>query len=140
MRLPFIIAPATGDPEGGLDVPVFNKPIMQFPYFSKSPIVADENNPFDTLGRASGRDSLHGTVRSLPSYAQANGTVRSHHSSVVANGHVAGTTKKSASAGAAAYKKFKDYERNENVTTKYEPGIACCSCWAACLGYGIYES
>ena len=135
VRLPIIIAPAS-DAERNIestDVPVFNKPIMQFPYFSKSPIIPDMNG-FGSLQRSSGTESGHGTMRShgtVRSYAHSNGTVRSNCGPVVANGNY----KKS-----KAYRKQREFKRNDKVTTKYKPGINCCSCWASCFGYGIYES
>ena len=137
VRLPIIIAPAS-DAERNIDsadVPVFNKPIMQFPYFSKSPIIPDMNG-FSTLGRSSksGTESGHETMRShgtVRSYAHSNGTIRSNYGPVVANG----THKKS-----RVRRKPRQFERNDKVTTKYKPGINCCSCWALCFGYGIYES
>ncbi len=55
IRLPIVVAPAS-EPERNIDnplMPVFNKPIMQFPYFSKSPYV----NGKDT-STASDSDSL----------------------------------------------------------------------------------
>ncbi len=132
VRLPITIAPATDqdDSAENTQLPVLNKPIMQFPYFSKSPNIPDANG-LETVGRSSGRDSGRSTVRN---HVHSNGTLRSHHGPVVANG----TT---ASKRATAHnKKQRDFERNDNVTTKYKPGLSCCGCWVACMGYGIYES
>ena len=138
VRLPITIAPAS-DVERSIenvDVPVFNKPIMQFPYFSKSPIIPDMNG-FATTGRSSGTESGHGTVRShgtIRTSGYSNGTVRSSNGFVVANGNH-NVHKKS-----KAYKKHREFKNNDKVTTMYKPGITCGTCLASCLGYGIHEA
>ena len=138
VRLPITIAPASDVERGtdNIDVPVFNKPIMQFPYFSKSPIIPDMNG-FATTGRSSGTESGHGTMRShgtVRTSGYSNGTVRSSNGLTVANGNY-NSHKKS-----KAYKKHRDFEKNDKVTTTYKPGIKCGTCLASCMGYGIHES
>ena len=62
IRLPVVIAPACdGDRKDG-EVPLFNKPVMQFPYFSKSPLGNGQSIGYPNSSSASDdstRGSLH---------------------------------------------------------------------------------
>ena len=133
-----IAPPSDGDRTfGDAEVPVFNKPIMQFPYFSKSPHISDMNG-FANTGTVRGSDSAHGTMRS-------HGTVRS----IISQGTIPRSLGQSMATGAQRSnsiqsngkvpRRSKYDERDDRVTTTYKPKLRCCVCCTGCLGYGIYD-
>ena len=87
MRMPLTIAPPS-ELERNIenpDVPLFNKPIMQFPYFSNSPLDFEDN--VETLG-----GTMNGTLRSETS-KRSNYSSESQRSQKVAEKDERVTTK-----------------------------------------------
>ena len=122
MDIPIEVAP----PSGGLDsrdtdkptvFPVFNKPIMQFPYFSKSPLDGAEAE-FDSISQG----TSGGTLRSGRSLDRVS--CRSSHSN------------RSRKSGRSERVK-KQYPK---VTTKYVNAFGICSCCVGSCGIGIHDA
>ena len=119
MDIPIIIAPPTSL-SANTDqpsVPVFNKPIMQFPYFSKSP--PDGNDPdFDSISQG----TSGGTLRSRRSVDRS-----SYHSGQSSRSHRSG-------------KPDRPKRQDPKVTTRYKSGFGLGSCCVNCCGVGIHDA